>query len=325
MAGRQGEVRELVKEIRANGFSVVSGGKHTRVLDPKGKLGPKGSVVRDKDGPVIISQTPGDVNWRDMAEGRLRRAGVLPAKAKVHKAKGANGQEELSKAEREKAQKVARQQATRGQLDERHQRTVAIRARLEPLVAKAGGWNHARGPSSTGVQLNELGMIAMLWAQRDPNQVVTFASEKAAAQSAQILREGGTLTDDRAVFWSALVTDWEDADNPQAWYFERLREAKGLAPNWRVKMDIAQSSLHPPVAEEEPQLPRSAGEQSVEAPPNSPSEAAPRPSTTREQRLQIGLGMRAVFLMARGMKADDPGWDEILRFGMMIATMREDK
>lgn len=326
MAGRNAEVKELIKEIRAQGFSVASGGKHNRVLDPKGKLGPRGAVVRDKDGPVIISSTPGDANWRDTAEGRLRRAGVLPAKKGPMKPKGArgeeNGEETLTREERERAQKLARQTAAKDVSRERHERTMQLRARLEPLVTQVGGWNAARGPASSGVQLHELGLIAELWSQR-LGTAEMFASTEAAARSAKILREGGTLSDQRVAVWEALAEDWGSADNPRAWYFERLREARGLPPDWRVKMGAATSTLPEPV-DEDSQI----GEVPLSSPPASerpveePSAAVLRPAALASLP-GFERAMRAVFLMSRGADGDD--WEEILEFATLIASYEAGK
>lgn len=200
------EVDDLIRDIKATGTHNVSSiGAHHKVTDSDG------NVV------YVLAKTPSDRRWRDNAVRGLVKAGVFekdPRKNNGHPKKRSN----LHDPEVQ-AKKVAAVKA-------RHERFAAatreIRARIDPLIVKVGGWGSRKGQ----VSASELGLAAMHWGRNRPD---VFASEEGARSSAQSnIKQGGTLSEKGASFWDAFVTAWESADDPRRWYFDLVREMKGL-------------------------------------------------------------------------------------------------
>ena len=298
MSLSQKEVRELLGHIRATKtHKVVSSGKHHRVLDLKGR------VVVDENGPVIISKTPSEHRWREMTVHRLIKAGVFksdPYKEHNKKKEAGDPGEHLTKEETRALQREGVARAARSRAD----RTKRLREKLEPLVARCGGWNDRRGATVSGVSPAELGMAAHKWGE-DRGRVDRPPTVGAAQQAANAnLKKGGTLSDRTADFWEAFVNEWGAADDPRRWYIDQVRAAKGLPPTV-----VRESTLEPASVPEGPVAERTSSLASV-------VESAMAVAATR---LPTGVGhraLKAVFLMASGN--DDADQNEIIEMGEWI-------
>lgn len=226
-AGAKKEVEELLRAVRANGYSTVpSGGGHKKVVDKHGR------PVVDKDGPLIISSSPSDVRWRDMHVKRLMRAGVLkedPWNPQEEERKG-NGRGD----EHERA-RIAGQ--IRAQAMREH-RTAKIRRRIEPIIVHLGGWD------KTGFTPG-LGRVMYAFAKAK-GRVEAPASEVSAIQNARQLKVGATLSDKNATCWELLLDDLEKAHADdgiaglQLRYVELTRLAKNLGtPGFKLEPESA--------------------------------------------------------------------------------------
>ena len=302
MSLAQKDVRELIGHIRATKkYKVTSSGKHHRVLDMKGR------VVVDENGPLIISKTPSEHRWREMTIHRLMKAGVLKSDPykQHHEKKGDNGGgDHLTKEETRALQRAAVARVAQN----RAERTRRLRERLEPLVARCGGWNESRG-TTRGVSASELGLIAHHWGETR-GRVDRPPSVGAAQQTANAnLKRGGTLSDRNADFWEAFINEWAAAEDPRRWYIDQIRIAKGLPVT-----QVIESTLEPVT------------------PPDGPvPERVSSLATMVESAMRVasslphGVGdraLRAVYLMASG---GEKNRDEILEMGEWILAQEYEK
>lgn len=223
------EFREIIAIIRKKDFKVIPGKGHYKIIDVKGKLGPKGTKVRDEHGPVVISSSPGDFRARDLLAARLMRAGILEPKDlpwKPMKKQEADGIL-LGEPEPEKPERLTEAQAERRRRDNdnrtRHEKTQAIKGELEPIITRLGGWTK-RG------MIGELASVVYHHSKDSP---WGFKSVSTARASATNLRGGGTLSDDHATCWEGLLMTLAAADMDgrlqEAW-FDLVRAARGLPP-----------------------------------------------------------------------------------------------
>lgn len=280
------EVDELVRDIKATGkFDVRSAGPHHKVVNGEGKT------------IYTFGKTPSDHRWRDNAVRGLIREGVFE-----HDPKKTNGQKERSQhrlADPEiQAKKVA---AIKARSEHFAEITRDIRARLEPLITRAGGWGTHKGQ----ITASELGLAARYWGRDRPD---VFKTDEAARNSAQTnMRQGGTCSEKACGFWDAFVTAWESADDTRRWYFDLVREYKGLSPTAVI---VGGAEVKPPATE--PKNLRRAGrvKRYMAEPERHPLEPEPL----------IGqLALKAVFLMAVGRENADQ--DEILGIGEQILVL----
>lgn len=223
------EFREIIAIVRKKGFKVVPGSGHYKIVDVNGKLGAKGTKVRDEHGPVVISSSPGDFRARDLLAARLVRAGILEDKDlpwKPMKKKGADGIL-LGDPEPEKPERLTQAQAERRKRDgdnrTRHEKTQQIKGELEPIITRLGGW------TKRGL----IGELATVVYHHSKDSPWGFKSEATAKASAANLRKGGTLSDDHATCWEGLLMTLAAADMEgtlrETW-FDLVRLARGLPP-----------------------------------------------------------------------------------------------
>lgn len=258
----QAEVRDLIAKIRATGFKVAkSGSKHYKVLSPAG------AIVRDENGPLIISSSPSDNRFREMTVKRLMAAKVF--KTDPYKetrgdkatgdlthggdANGNGGQRTKGKrggdgahlrTEEMQQKKLA---GIKRKSDANKERTGKIRARFEPIAMKLGGWAQGRGNHLTGLAATEVGEVIFHWAstrgrmelpKRVHNQPAKLIDATHVVQSVQRLKTPAETMGERwtplfEVFIDELERGAGTPPDPQKAayrYQELLREAKGISP-----------------------------------------------------------------------------------------------
>ncbi len=280
------EVDELVRDIKATGeFDVQSVGAHHKVVDSAGNL------------VYVLPRSPSDRRWRDNAIRGLVKEGVFE-----HDPKKTNGQKKTKHhiADPEiQALKIAAVKARHARFAEI---TKGIRGRMEPLITKVGGWGMRQGQISG----SELGAVAMFWGRGRPD---VFKSQGAAESSAQKnMRQGGTCSEQACGFWDAFVTAWESAEDPRRWYFDLLRESKGME---KTKVIVGGEPV-PPKPEKKKNLRRAGRVKRYMA---EPAERHPLESPP----LTGQLALKAVMLMAAGRENIDR--DEILEVGEQILAL----
>lgn len=295
MSLAQKEVDELIKAIRGTGYKVVSAGRtHHRVLNPKGQ------VVVDENGPLIISKTPSESRWYEMTMHRLIKAGIFkvdPKKAGQQKKEGGGGKAELSEEQEELKRKRMEGMARASR--NRDERTRKLRARLEPMIVKLGGSWSKRGFSA------EFAQVAYhLLASR--GVVDRWASLAGCIQNLNNLNRGATMSDKLASAWEAVLDDLEKAPDPKARYFELLRESKGIT----AKPPLVVPPRKPPI---EPAAPSEVVERQQVVP------LRPRAVAGPDAAIIPRLALQAVFLMTVGR--EEPVMDEILAVGEKIARL----
>lgn len=204
------EIDQLVRDIKATGsFDVRSNGTHHKVVNEAGAQ------------VYVLPKSPSDHRWRENAIHGLIRAGVFESDPRRGNGKKINrGHSRLSDPDVQAA-KVA---AVRARAAHYAEITDAIRDRLNPLVTKVGGWGIRKGQ----VTAAELGLVAKHWGRDRPD---VFKSDSAARASAQgNMKQRGACSPQACTFWDAFVTAWESAEEPRRWYFDLVREMKGLEP-----------------------------------------------------------------------------------------------
>jgi hypothetical protein len=218
------DLRPLLDLIKKNKYKVVPSGKHHKVLDPKGR------VVTDANGPLIISSTPGDHRARDMHVKRLRDAGVLkpdqdpwkPQKEKDPDAKGKKKDPLAGDPEAKARREAAKVAAIKAKSAANAERTRKVRARLEPIVTKLGGWDKFGLTSNLGLVYFHL--------MKTMNQVDGPATAASAAGTIQRLKRGETLSEKTIPLVEIMLNDLEKKGDPVARFMELQREAKGIIP-----------------------------------------------------------------------------------------------
>lgn len=263
-AGAKKEVQELEKAIKKNGYKLVpSGSGHKKVVDQRGR-----SVV-DKDGPVIVSSSPSEVRWREMHVSRLIKAGVLKEDPWNPEPK-----ERSSGNLRDPAVQAKIRETKAREMAQREERTRRIRSRLEPIVAKVGGWDKSGFVADLGRVYYHLA--------KTRGRVEAPKNQASAIQNARNLKLGGTLSDNNAVCWELLLDDLEKAGKEPNGLRDRfvdlLREAKGI--NHSPSLNGAA-----PIEEEAQALPPVAP-----APPVWPHTPARVPSLAMEAAARMGRG-----------------------------------
>jgi hypothetical protein len=214
------DLKPLVEAAKANGYKVVPSGrsKHMRVVDPKGK------VVVDKNGPVIVSGSPGDFRARDMHVKRWIAAGIITAEQdpwRKDKGKpGVNGQPE-TRTEEQQRREALRLKGLAEMNQRRAERTRKIRSRWEPIIARLGGWDK-RG------MVTEAGLVLYHYV-KSRGRTEAPKSQTAAGQLITRIKRGDTLSEDSAVCFEILLDHLESkpADLPRVW-MNLVREARGL-------------------------------------------------------------------------------------------------
>lgn len=274
------DVQDVRKLVEKRGFKVVpSGSGHWKVLNSKGQ------VMTDDDGPIIMSGTSGEIRGRDMAVKRMMNAGILPEdpwKPTSPKEPGAAP----TRDEQEEARRERELELQRHEDHERSERTHRIRERLEPIIARLGGWD------KRGVKAN-LGQVASYYAGR-MELPERWSSATAAAENAESIRLGATLSPSMASLWEHLLSELEAYPDTQVRFFQLEREAKGIAEPTIGDPDGFSRSGY--------------------------SRAAETPALLVQAELPT-LALRAMFEMGVGRPAHDPDRPHILKLGEEILRL----
>jgi len=249
------ELRPLVDAAKKNGYKVLPAGraKHLRVIDPKGK------VVVDAQGPVIVSSTPSEHRHRDMHVQRWIAAGIITADQnpwKPQKAKeGENGQPETRSEEEERL--LAAKKAEIAEQDRaRANRTKKIRERLEPIIARLGGWEKRGLQADMGRVLFRL---SRGWTGAPKN-------ENSAGQLITRIKRGDTLGEGSAECLERLLKELENHEDLVLHWTNLVRESKDLP-----KLTALPPAKTEPEPEPEPGLPPEP-EELLPGPHGSPAE-----------------------------------------------------
>lgn len=293
-AGAKKEVDQLIKAVKANGYDVVpSGAGHKKVVK-------RGKPVVDKDGPLIISSSPSEVRWREMHVSRLMKAGVLKEDPWNPEPK------ERGSRLRDPNVQAAKLRAIQAASEARQERTRKIRAKLEPLVARLGGWDKHGFVA-------ELGRIQYQLA-KNRGRVETPKSMASAIQNARQMKLGGTLSDNNALCWELLIDDLErhDRRDPESGlhlrWVELQREVRGLPNDEEEPLASAQAAVLALRSPLPPELPGAAENGRPEEP--HPAEGPLLPSLALEATAYMGRGAR-----------DKEEMDRVLVLGEKIARL----
>lgn len=235
----QKELRRLVKEIEAQGFTVEpSGGGHQKVLFQGKPVNVGDPEDRATWEPVLLPSSPSDPRWRDNTVAMLIRARVLkedPFRAGQAGLSDEDVEERVRKrAEREQRQqeresdparqeKVAAESAVAENAQKVHERAAAI---LGPIgVWKATSDPHAR----RGEPRRSIGEVARLAFAIAQKRGVDAPPNKNAAEVAIKKFFDGQGMMKNLAWIEALLDDLENAPDPIRRYFVLLREELGLA------------------------------------------------------------------------------------------------
>jgi hypothetical protein len=304
------EVQELIKRIRASvderdpskgKFKVAkSGQKHYKVLHANG------SSVVDENGPLIISSSPSDMRWREMTVKRLMASKVLksdPYKETRGRAEDASEAPELTEQEKaEEKRKAAQRMALRDRSEGFRLRTGRLRARIEPIISRLGGWS--RGGS--GVKVSDFIVILERWARAEAPELIPTGS--------------GGIGEVPASAWTGAVNNLRTPDGTlsEKWlplfegFADRLERDAGSPPepseSALIYLDMVRESKGIGVA------------------PPAPAEDE-EAATADSFRMTLSavafrvpkVAVEALFWMARGASADDH--DTILELFEQIAAM----
>ena len=282
------EANDLVRDIKATGeYDVVSNGAHYKVVNGEGKM------------LSVFPKTPSDSRWRENAVHQLIKCGVF----KEDPRKNGGGQKKSGKSHLAspeiQALKVA---AVKERARLLREQTNAIRDRITPLIAQAGGWGMGKGH----VGASEVGRVAMHWGglTNNPDTPKTEDGAKASAQAN--MKHPGGASEAGIRFWDAFVTAWESAEDQRRWYYDLVREMKGLP---KTNVIVGGATLE--TTEPKKNL-RRAGrvKRYMDEEKRHPLEPAP---------LVGHLALRAVMLMAAGAVTIDE--DQIMDVGEKILTL----
>lgn len=289
------EMRVLVAAIRSNGYKVVrtGNGAHQKVLRKNG------SQVADANGPLIISGSPSEHRWRDMHVNRLMNAGVLKEDPWNPRKKSGDGGgvDEDGKTQKQRDEETAKARKARD-LHDRSEvfrvRTGRVRADVEPIVGKLGGWSHG----GSGVKVADFSAVLRFWAEQNDPKVIPltggkpFATSSWVAQVTNLRTVGGTIGEKWLPLFEAFVValhegnENSDPNESSLVYLDLLRASKGILPE--------------PVEEEEP-------------------DERPKVSATRVVVEWPRVALEALFWMSRG--ADGQDRDTILDLAEEIAEL----
>lgn len=313
----QSEVRVLEAAIRKRGFKIVrtGNGAHKKILDKKG------AVVVDKDGPLILSGSPGDRRWIEMHVHRLTHAGVLASDPFKPTPSGQqepseNGEKKGKRGDLQSPEVKARmRQAIADKSAASKEATARLRSRWEPILAKLGGWGDATGGHrpARGVSIVEFTEVMHHWAQVRGRVELPKKTQRGTPMNmgamTQITRNlkipGNTIGDYWMPLFKVFIDELEmnagspvDAQKAANRYMELVKETKGI--------------VKPP---DTPQ----AGPATVAAVPlpRGPHEAEPEPIPVRPQTPPVlgpltevhapRLALETLYLLAR---RDSAGADE---------------
>jgi hypothetical protein len=219
------DLRRMKEVIERDGLyqlNMSSSGHWKITTGPNHPLG-KNKPVVDEGGPVTLAGTPSDVRWRKNVVARLRKvslAGVplLPYDP-FNKPRLKNV--DLSPIDFEQR----RLQGVQERNERNAEETRALRAQVEPLVAKLGSWENTSFLNELSGVIYHYGVSRKLdpWfnTKGDPTPESIYSLLKR-------LNEGKTLSErsiqSMRVFW----TDLEFSDDVVQRYVELLRESRGL-------------------------------------------------------------------------------------------------
>jgi hypothetical protein len=313
----QSEVRVLEGAIRKRGFKIVrtGNGAHKKILDKKG------AVVVDKDGPLILSGSPGDRRWIEMHVHRLTHAGVLnpfkPTPSGQEPKEGeANGKPKGKRADlQDPAIRARMLQTIQDKSAASKEATARLRARWEPILAKLGGWSerggdpHHRG----GVSIVEFTEVMQHWATVRGRTEMPKKTQRGTPMNmgamTQITRNlkipGNTIGDYWMPLFKVFVDELEmkagspvDSQKAANRYLELLKEMKGITAAPQAP------PAGPPTLAPQPL-------------PQTPHEALPEPTPLRPQTPPVlgpatrvhapRLALETLYLLAR---RDSSGTDE---------------
>lgn len=293
MTASNSEIRVLIAAIRKNGYKVArtGNGSHQKVLRTNG------SQVADENGPLIISGSPSDHRWRDMHVNRLMKAGVLKEDPWDPKK---TGKDDDGKTQKERDEDVVKERKARDLRDRSEVfrvRTVDVRAAVEPIISKLGGWS--RGGS--GVKVADFAAVLRFWAERNDPKVIPLTTSLAPFQTSAWVTQvtnlrtaGGTISEKWLPLFEAFVVALregnENADPTESSlvYMDLVRDEKGILS-------------HP-----------------VGAGDGEPREI-PEPVAARVVVEYPRVALEALFWMSRG--ADGQDRDEILDLAEEIAEL----
>lgn len=332
----QAEVRELEAHIRKAGFKIVKtgNGAHKKILDKKG------AVVTDKNGPLILSGSPSEHRWREMHVQRLMDAGVLKSDPWKPTPSGAKPEGE-PKGKRADLQDPAIRErmlaSIQAKADVNREATAKLRARLEPIIAKLGGWRDVRGDNRTvsGVSITEYSEVMSHWATvrgrvefPKKTQRGTAMNMGALTQAVRNLKIPGNTVGE---WWMPLFTVFVDelehrASTPGGGidlgkaadrYRELLREQKG------IPVPIATPPAGEPTGARPEPLPRGPHEpppvdvpQVVEHETIGPRHDVHAPKIALEAVARMVMGYAGM-----GEDGSDGEWKRILEIGAEIAEL----
>lgn len=246
----QSEVRVLEAAIRKRGFKIVrtGNGAHKKILDKKG------AVVVDKDGPLILSGSPGDRRWIEMHVHRLTHAGVLNSDPFKPTPSGQQDQGGEQNGEKPKGKRADLQdpairarmlQTIQDKSAASKEATAKLRSRWEPILAKLGGWGDATGGHrpARGVSIVEFTEVMHHWAQVRGRTELPKKTQRGTPMNmgamTQITRNlkipGNTIGDYWMPLFRVFIDELEmkagspvDAQKAANRYLELLKEMKGI-------------------------------------------------------------------------------------------------
>jgi len=267
---------KIIRAMKRRGYETIPGGAgHRKVVDKHGK------VVKDSNGPLIISSSPSDHRARTMHVHRLMKAGVLtedPFESNPE-AKGAR----LADPDVQ-AKKLA---ALQKRAAEERNATIELREFLEPFIVMIGGWEKHG-------QMTLIGRVAMnyLDSVKQPGRWKTL---DAAVASLRNLRSGNVLSDAARKNWKRFFDALADDNDPLTKWNEMHRETIGIG--------------YPDTQADEPHT--------NGATPTAAEEAIEQ--FMRDRDAERPLALDALYYMARG--AGDNDKDEVFALYERIADL----
>lgn len=247
------EVTVLIGHIRATGeYKAAKSGnqKHWKVMKKNG------AAVVDENGPLIISSSPSETRFIEMTVSRLMKAGVLKtdpykktpsgpaalrAEPPVQKKRGAHLTDPKVR-EAMRAGQVARSARLKEQ-------TAVLRGRVEPIVAKLGGWRVHGGRS--GISATDFASTAMHWArQRGRVELPKDASVTNVANGVRNLAQPGETMGEKwhdlfVIFIDELERESGVPPDPAESalrYQELYRDALGISAGPRTPLPPAEAA-----------------------------------------------------------------------------------
>lgn len=320
----QAEVRDYIAKVRERGYKVIKTGnsKHYKII------GKNGQPVTDEKGPLIISTSPGDHRWREMHVKRAMAVGIFSTdpfkETRGKKGPEANGDGAADDEDDPKRrQREATQRAAKLRSDEFGKRSRDLRARIEMMIVKLGGWNTGHGLSVNGVSVADFMRLVRHWLDKHQTGLAWptdkgLPTSTAAAQSAlsNLRKPDSTI----GAKWLPLMEgfvdylyaeDALDAEKAASRYRILVRETRG-----EVKSGITQRSSAPV----EPGAGAARPPQREVVSADDANEEIARelgPAHTNGRVEPPMLAMRALFHMAR----DPDAGDSVIEIAHRIAEL----